>query len=116
MYIADELAEKYGHCVLRLPPYHCIFNPIEHIWGITKTYYNNNIGSAGYGQEKAVAMWKKALETATPEIWKKCIEHTEKEIQTWWSREIGFDRDDINPLIINVAEDSDEVCLSSDSD
>ncbi|KAK9710299.1 hypothetical protein QE152_g26108 [Popillia japonica] len=35
-YEADELAEKYGHAVLRLPPYHCIFNPIELIWGITK--------------------------------------------------------------------------------
>jgi len=28
-YVVDELAKKFGHTVLRLPPYYCIFNPIE---------------------------------------------------------------------------------------
>ena len=30
-YVCDNLAEQMGHTVLRLPPYHCIFNPIEHV-------------------------------------------------------------------------------------
>ncbi|KYB26212.1 hypothetical protein TcasGA2_TC033893 [Tribolium castaneum] len=28
-YVAEKMAERYGHKVLRLPPYHCIFNPIK---------------------------------------------------------------------------------------
>jgi len=37
-YVVDEIAEKYGHNVLRLPPYFCIFNPIKIIWSIIKGY------------------------------------------------------------------------------
>jgi transposase len=35
-YVVDNIAKKYGHTVLRLPPYYCIFNPIELIWGQLK--------------------------------------------------------------------------------
>jgi hypothetical protein len=34
--VVDQLAQKYGHTVLRLPPYFCILNPIELIWGQLK--------------------------------------------------------------------------------
>lgn len=35
-YVIENIAKKYGHDVLRLPPYFCIFNPIELIWGQLK--------------------------------------------------------------------------------
>lgn len=35
-YVIDEIFEKAGHNVLRLPPYHPVLNPIENIWGIVK--------------------------------------------------------------------------------
>nr|CAH7768126.1 unnamed protein product [Callosobruchus chinensis] len=35
-YIIDSIARKHGHDVLRLPPYFCVFNPIELIWGQLK--------------------------------------------------------------------------------
>lgn len=28
-FVIDEMAQEYGHDVLRLPPYHCEYNPIE---------------------------------------------------------------------------------------
>lgn len=31
-----EILKDHGHTVIRLPPYHCDFNPIEIIWGIGK--------------------------------------------------------------------------------
>ncbi|GFW44305.1 DDE_3 domain-containing protein [Trichonephila clavipes] len=31
-YRVEEIAEKFGHKILRLPPYHCELNPIEMIW------------------------------------------------------------------------------------
>ena len=36
-YVCDNLAEQMGHTVLRLPPYHCVFNPIEHMWHQVKS-------------------------------------------------------------------------------
>ncbi|XP_077516593.1 uncharacterized protein LOC144127212 [Amblyomma americanum] len=32
VYRIDTLAATHGHKVLRLPPYHCEFNPIELVW------------------------------------------------------------------------------------
>jgi transposase len=29
MYQIDTLAEEMGHKIVRLPPYHCCFNPIK---------------------------------------------------------------------------------------
>ncbi|XP_050515124.1 uncharacterized protein LOC126890308 [Diabrotica virgifera virgifera] len=73
IYMVDEIIHSFGHRVLRLPPYHCQFNPIEYIWGICKTYFDNHIGYKGYSEEAVLETWQEALDTATPEIWeKKC--------------------------------------------
>ncbi|RZB39640.1 DDE 3 domain containing protein [Asbolus verrucosus] len=37
-YKLDILLNEHGHNVLRLPPYHPEFNPIEKIWAITKNW------------------------------------------------------------------------------
>lgn len=42
VYVADTLAEKYGHKVLRLVPYDDTLNTIENILEIAKKYYSNN--------------------------------------------------------------------------
>ncbi|CAH1381942.1 unnamed protein product, partial [Tenebrio molitor] len=79
-YVIDTILAQHGHKVLSLPPYHCQFNPIELIWGICKQYYDSHIGRDGYGDGNVKSMWLEALSTATPEIWNKSIQHTEKEI------------------------------------
>ena len=35
-YAIDNLAKKYDHIVLRLPPYRCILNAIELVWSQLK--------------------------------------------------------------------------------
>lgn len=37
-YIVDNIADKSGCTILRLPPYHCMLNPIEMIWTQVKCY------------------------------------------------------------------------------
>lgn len=37
-YVIDNLAKDAGHTILRLPPYHCEFNPIELAWAMVKGY------------------------------------------------------------------------------
>lgn len=108
------MAERYGHRVLRIPPYHCIFNAIEMVWGITKTYYNTHIGRDGYSQENCLDMWRESLGTVTPDIWANCIRHTEKIIDEWFEKEIIMDQLDLSPIIINVNESDSE--SSSDSE
>lgn len=103
----DQLAEKYGHKILRLPPYHCIFNPIENIWGIAKSYFIRHVEETGYTIENAKSVWLDALQKITTDIWKKTVEHTEREIQKWWDREVGFDREDSGEFIIHVGAESD---------
>ncbi|CAH1993256.1 unnamed protein product [Acanthoscelides obtectus] len=111
IYVIDELAEQHGHKVLRLPPYHCIFNPIELTWGIAKGYYKRHIGRDGNSEKDCLDMWNEALQTVTPDMWKNSVRHTEQEIFKWYERERIFDRPDIEPLIINFESDED-----SDSD
>jgi transposase len=41
-YVIVTLLNKYGHDVLRLPPYQCQYNPIEIAWGVTKSYCNKH--------------------------------------------------------------------------
>ena len=36
VYAVDDMAKRAGHVVLRLPPYHCIFNAIEQVWSEVK--------------------------------------------------------------------------------
>ncbi|KAJ8913801.1 hypothetical protein NQ315_002707 [Exocentrus adspersus] len=42
-YVVDEMINANGHQVLRLPPYHCQYNPIEHVWGICKNCEKRSI-------------------------------------------------------------------------
>ena len=35
-YFVDNLIRRHGHEVLRLPPYHCVFNAIELAWSMLK--------------------------------------------------------------------------------
>ncbi|KAL4148477.1 hypothetical protein QTP88_002710 [Uroleucon formosanum] len=46
-YVIDNLAKDAGHTVLRLPPYHCEFNPIELAWAMLENNQNKEIGGPG---------------------------------------------------------------------
>jgi len=105
-YIIDELLRQNGHEVLRLPPYHCEFNAIEMIWAEAKSYYNKHIGEDGFGDQKVINTWEKALKKCTPEAWAAKIRHTDKIITEWYKRELIIDS--VAPLIINTDEDSED--------
>ncbi|CAH1366318.1 unnamed protein product, partial [Tenebrio molitor] len=42
-YLIDDILQRHGHIVLRLPPYHCQYNAIELAWGFCKQYYNKKV-------------------------------------------------------------------------
>jgi hypothetical protein len=80
-------------------------------------FYNKNIGREGCGQDKAVEMWKPALQHVTPTMWENSIWNTNKIIDNWWERELTFDREKTAPLIIiNLGEDDDSDDEESDTE
>ena len=48
----EKIAYKYGHEIVRLPPYHCQLNPIELIWGIEKTMWHQKIKNINFQKLK----------------------------------------------------------------
>jgi len=82
-YWIDQVTREYGHEILRLPPYHCIFNPIELIWANTKTY----VGKHNLKQDAATdvkQLFIDACNLVTTDNWVKAIEHCMKEEQTFF--------------------------------
>lgn len=107
LYYVDELAHQYGHEILRLPPYHCHFNPIELIWGVAKNYFDKNIAKLGSKEEDVLKMWEEALDQIPSEKWVSFVEHTEKIIINSSEQEKIID--EIRPLIFTVnTEDSED--------
>ncbi|KAE8748839.1 hypothetical protein FOCC_FOCC004433, partial [Frankliniella occidentalis] len=94
-YLADEEAAKRGHIVLRLPPYHCQYNPIELIWALLKRHYDKHILEYGeFTEEKCLEKWHAAIESVTPEIWGKVVNKIDKLVRQDWELFSGIDKVD----------------------
>jgi transposase len=55
----DQIANEMGHPVIRLPPYHCQYNPTELIWGKVKVevaHLNNTFRLSDFERIKNAAM------------------------------------------------------------
>lgn len=118
-YVVDTLASKYGHKVLRLPPYHCQYNAIEMVWGISKNYYDNHIVLTECRDEEVLQTWKDALNLVTPKMWENCIIKTNQIIREALTLEHLVD--DVRPLIItsedgNNDESDEDNCSNSEED
>jgi len=68
------IAFEMGHKVIRLPPHHCKYNPIELIWAQVKgqvAKLNNTFKMVDIER-----LTHKALDVVTID-WKKCVCHAE---------------------------------------
>ena len=61
----DAFLRGKGHDVLRLPPYHCEFNPIEMVWGDVKGYVGQENNTFKTNDVKDLII--KGFKTITPE-------------------------------------------------
>lgn len=67
-YILDKEAERQGYRVLRLPPYHCEYNPIEMVWAWLKSYVKERNNS--YRLKDVEILFMEAVKNFTPDLWK----------------------------------------------
>lgn len=106
-YAVDELALMYGHTILRLPPYHCILNPIEMVWSEIK----RRAGSQNLTKrplEDIIKIIKEACNHVTPEKWRNYIQHVEKIEDSYRSLQSIFDDASNRRICIELGESSDE--------
>lgn len=108
IFVVDQIIEKAGHEVLRLPPYHCQFNAIEMVWSQAKRYFDKNI----IKNKDVFGTWEQALKSVSTEQWAHYVEHTNKIIKSAWDK-LRVTREQ-QPLIINLGT-SDEEDTSTDS-
>lgn len=109
-YRVEAIAERFGHKVLRLPPYHCELNPIELIWSQVKGYVARENKSFKLNDVKALVI--QGMEKVSAENWANCIAHvTEKEKELWEIDGLAEEVWESKSLIISLNSDS-----SSDND
>ncbi|GBP12635.1 hypothetical protein EVAR_10289_1 [Eumeta japonica] len=104
----------HGHVVLRLPPYHPDFNPIENIWAQIKGHVSSQ--NVAMNLTKVKELVENKVNSIGPEDWKKVVEHAKKceaEFMRWEHKIDGW----IEKLLIHVSDSSDNDDIQiSDSD
>lgn len=105
-YVIDNIAKDNGHTVLRLPPYHCEFNPIELVWAMVKGYVKQN--NTTYKIEDVRQTLNTAIERVTPQNWKNFIKHViEEEDRIWNVDDIMDDMiDALEPCIMTITRET----------
>ncbi|XP_070385359.1 uncharacterized protein [Dermacentor albipictus] len=103
-YIAKSAAERTGYIVLRLPPYHCEFNPIELVWAKVKNGIDAD--NRDFKPSTVEDILREKIKHVTAENWWKNIHHVmdmkEKfRLDMFWS-------DHKQLIIIQVGEDDSE--------
>ena len=115
-YLVEEIAKKYGHEVLRLPPYHCELNAIELTWGDEKNYVaRENKSMTIEGVEKLL---RKRRGEINKEICRNCIQHVRNVEDRYWEMDRIIDQK-MDKLMFSVGDSDDESDIevfSSDED
>ncbi|XP_015370672.1 PREDICTED: uncharacterized protein LOC107166498 [Diuraphis noxia] len=106
-YVIDNLAKYAGHTVLRLPPYHCEFNPIELAWAMVKGYVKQE--NTMYKIDDVRQLLNSAIERVTAENWKIFIKHVIDEEDKVWKVDDIMDEiiDEMEPCILTITGDTD---------
>jgi hypothetical protein len=99
IYQIDTLAEEIGHKVIRLPPYHCCFNPIELVWATLKRNIRKNNTNSKFSVETTTLIENEVIKIDHT-LWRNCINHVLKIEETYRSKFVS-------DLIINLSNDTD---------
>ncbi|XP_076064272.1 uncharacterized protein LOC143038655 [Oratosquilla oratoria] len=73
MYEIDQIALENGHKVVRLPAYHCTFNPLELIWVKVKSEIKKQNSSDNPTLKEIEEMCMSVIKSVSKEDWRECI-------------------------------------------
>ena len=121
MYAAEAIASEFEVEILRLPPYHCFFNPIEMAWSVVKgdVAKKNSSEKVAKKLDLVKELLNDSLNAVQKETFVNWVRHTrDKEKQYREADAIQVDR--VQPLIIpdndddSNEDDEDEDTLHDD--
>ncbi|XP_022172706.1 uncharacterized protein LOC111035407 [Myzus persicae] len=98
----ETLTLQMGHEVVRLPPYHCQYDPIELIWAQVKGEVAKK--NSTFKMADVEVLVNNALGEITKEAWKKCGEHCSKLQDADFVKEVLKD-EMLEPIILSINPD-----------
>lgn len=106
-YRIDDIAAAAGHKVLRTPPYHCEFNPIELAWSKVKRHVAAN--NKTFKLRDLKPLLDEGVASVTSSDWKNYVKHVVSEENKMWTLNEAMDGE----FIISIAaeDDSDDESL-----
>lgn len=75
-YSIDTIMEEHGHKVLRLPPYHPDFNPIENIWSQVKGHVSQHNVKMNFTE--VTKLLNEKFSSIDVEAWRRVVDHAIK--------------------------------------
>lgn len=107
---------RYGHSVIRLPPYHPELNPIEKIWGNVKNWVAQRNVTFKLSDVEKLARQKFAA--IQPEDWVSVCRHAQNIEEEYMAKEHIFDKTHDNSLEfrVNTGSSDEEYENSYESD
>ncbi|XP_055932774.1 uncharacterized protein LOC129962803 [Argiope bruennichi] len=116
VYKIDNLIEKEGHEVIRLPPYHCDLNAIEFVWSSLKRIIKEQNVTGDLSLDNLKSLLQTAITEVTSEEWAAHCKHVEKLENNYWEKD-GLLEDLVDELSFQIdTNDSDseetETCES----
>ena len=112
--VIDNIAKRYGHEVLRLPPYHCDVNAIELIWADEKNFVASE--NKEMTLESVEKLFRKRRAETTAEMC-KCVERVEHVELCYWKTDRIIDLKMDQPEIsLDANEEESDIELDSDQE
>jgi transposase len=123
MYAAEAIASEFGVEILRLPPYHCFFNPIEMAWGVVKGQVakKNSLDKVAKKLDLVKELLNDELNAIPKQHFINWVRHTKEKEDKYRSAD-AIEVHRVQPLIIpydnddSDEDDEDEDALDADDD
>ena len=86
--VVDAIVVRAGHTVIRLPPYHCELNAIEHAWAAEKKFVAKE--NSEVKLDSVEKLFRKKRNDLHCEFWANCVEHVKKVEQSPYTHFFNF--------------------------
>ena len=105
IYVLDSIALEKVHNVIRLPAYHCQYNPIELVWAQVKGFVAERNTTFKIADTEILV--NEAIDNIAVSAWENCVRHAEKIQEDDFNRELLVDTA-LEPIIINLQDDTSQ--------
>ncbi|KAF8778172.1 hypothetical protein HNY73_014920 [Argiope bruennichi] len=108
VYKIDNLIEKEGHEVIRLPPYHCDLNAIEFVWSSVKRIIKERNVTGDLSLNNLKSLLQTAITEVTSAELGSALQNVENVENNYWEKD-GLLEDLVDELSfqIDTNDDSD---------